>query len=93
MALVLDGKTFADDEMVIALGVTVKGHKVILGFVQTATENKVACAAFLRELVARGAAPPGRTAGSPRRQQAAAAGGAGGLGGGRADPALSVAQA
>jgi transposase-like protein len=54
VALVLDGKTFADDAMVIALGVTVTGHKVLLGFVQTATENKVACAAFLRELGARG---------------------------------------
>jgi transposase-like protein len=54
VALVLDGKTFADDAMVIALGVTVTGHKVLLGFVQTATENTTVCAAFLRELVARG---------------------------------------
>lgn len=54
VALVLDGKTFADDAMVIALGVTGTGHKVLLGFVQTATENKMVCAAFLRELVARG---------------------------------------
>ena len=54
VALVLDGKTFADDAMVIALGVTGTGHKVLLGFVQTATENKMVCATFLRELVARG---------------------------------------
>ncbi len=54
VALLLDGKTFADDEMVIALGVTVQGQKVVLGFVQTATENGRVCAAFLRELVARG---------------------------------------
>ncbi len=54
VALVLDGKTFAEDEMVIALGVTVSGHKVLLGFVQTATENTQVCAAFLRELVSRG---------------------------------------
>jgi transposase-like protein len=54
VALVLDGKTFADDAMVMALGVTGTGHKVLLGFVQTATENKGVCAAFLRELVARG---------------------------------------
>jgi transposase-like protein len=54
VALVLDGKTFGDDELVIALGITVSGQKVVLGFVQTATENRTVCAAFLRELVARG---------------------------------------
>jgi len=54
VALLLDGKTFAEDEMVIALGVTLTGEKVLLGFVQTATENEQVCAAFLRELVERG---------------------------------------
>ncbi len=54
LALVLDGKTFAEDEMVLALGITVTGEKVILGFVQTATENERVCAAFLRELLERG---------------------------------------
>jgi len=54
VALVLDGKTFAEDSMVIALGITLTGEKVILGFVQTATENERVCAAFLRELVERG---------------------------------------
>lgn len=54
VALVLDGKTCAEDAMVIALGITVQGEKVLLGFVQTATENERVCAAFLRELVARG---------------------------------------
>ena len=54
VALLLDGKTFAEDEMVSVLGVTVQGHKVILGFVQTATENARVCAELLRDLVARG---------------------------------------
>ena len=54
VALVLDGKTFAEDSMVMALGVTATGEKVVLGFVQTATENEPVCAAFLRELVERG---------------------------------------
>lgn len=40
--------------MVIALGITLTGEKVILGFVQTATENETVCAAFLRELLERG---------------------------------------
>jgi transposase-like protein len=54
VALVLDGKTCADDAMVIALGITVRGEKVLLGFVQTATENERVCAAFLRGLLERG---------------------------------------
>jgi transposase-like protein len=54
VALFLDGKTFGDDEMVIALGVTLEGRKVVLGFVQTATENEAVCSAFLRGLVERG---------------------------------------
>ncbi|MGH7148543.1 MAG: IS256 family transposase [Nitrospiraceae bacterium] len=54
VAVVLDGKTFAQDAMVIALGITLQGQKKILGFVQTATENEPVCAAFLRTLVERG---------------------------------------
>lgn len=54
VAIVLDGKTFAADGMVTAVGVTITGRKLILGFVQTATENQRACAEFLRELLARG---------------------------------------
>jgi len=54
LVLLLDGKTFAADQMVIALGVTTTGEKRVLGLVQTATENKRVCAAFLRELEERG---------------------------------------
>ena len=54
VAVVIDGKTFAEDGMVTAVGVTLDGRKVILGFVQTATENRRVCAAFLRGLVERG---------------------------------------
>ena len=54
IGLFLDGKTFGDDEIVIALGVTLKGEKVVLGFVQTATENELVCTQFLRGLVERG---------------------------------------
>lgn len=54
VALLVDGKTFADDTMVLALGSTLQGQTPILGVVQTATENEVVCAAFLRELLARG---------------------------------------
>lgn len=54
VVLFLDGKTFADDEMVIALGVTMNGDKVFLGFIQTQTENAVVITAFLRSLKDRG---------------------------------------
>lgn len=54
VVLILDGKRFAEDEMVICVGITAEGKKVILGFVQTATENEKACSDFLRELVDRG---------------------------------------
>ena len=33
---------------------TITGDKVLLGFVQTATENRKVCAAFLRTLLERG---------------------------------------
>ena len=58
LVLLLDGKTFAADGIVIALGVTSTGEKRLLGMVQTATENKPVCAAFLRELVERGFTTP-----------------------------------
>lgn len=54
LVLVLDGKTFAQDAIVMALGVTRTGEKRLLGLVQTASENKRVCAAFLRELEDRG---------------------------------------
>jgi len=53
-AIFLDGKGFGEDEMVIALGITMTGHKIILGFVQTATENETACTQFLLGLQERG---------------------------------------
>jgi len=39
VAVVLDGKTFAQDAMVIALRPTLRGQKKVLGFVQTATKE------------------------------------------------------
>jgi len=54
LALVLDGKTFGGDQLVVALGVTATGEKRILGLVQTASENKRVIASFLRELGERG---------------------------------------
>jgi putative transposase len=54
VALFLDGKSFADALLVIALGVTADGRKRFLGFVETDTENDRVLAPFLRTLVERG---------------------------------------
>ena len=53
MAVVLDGKTFADATMVIALGITLAGEIRFLGFVETDTENAQVLTPFLRSLVER----------------------------------------
>lgn len=54
VAIIIDGKSFKDDEMIVALGVTVEGKKVMLGFIQAATENASVCKDFLNGLLDRG---------------------------------------
>jgi transposase-like protein len=54
VAIFIDGKFFADNEMMIALGVTLTGEKVILGFIETSTENHRVCLDFLNSLKTRG---------------------------------------
>jgi len=54
VALLLDGKTFAQATMVVAMGVNASGDKRILGFVETHTENEKVLSAFLRSLLERG---------------------------------------
>ena len=49
----LDGKTFAESTMVVALGITMTGDKRFLGFVETGTENEQVLTP-LRSLVERG---------------------------------------
>ena len=54
VTLFLDGKSFADTTLVIALGVTSEGTKRFLGFVETDTENDRVLTPFLRSLSERG---------------------------------------
>lgn len=54
VAIFIDGKWFADNEIVLALGVTIDGDKILLGFVETGTENHVVCRQFLLSLKDRG---------------------------------------
>jgi len=54
VALLIDGKSFADDEMIFALGVTLTGEKIPLGFIQAATEDERVVKSFLSGVLDRG---------------------------------------
>jgi len=54
VAVFLDGKSVAEEAVVLAVGITLQGKKVLLGLVQTATENARVLTEFLQGLVARG---------------------------------------
>ncbi|MEO6202890.1 MAG: IS256 family transposase [Nitrospirales bacterium] len=54
VAVFLDGKTFADMTMVIAVGIALTGEKHLLGFVETGTENEAVLTPFLHSLGDRG---------------------------------------
>jgi transposase-like protein len=54
VAMFVDGKTFAESTMVVAMGVKISGEKEFLGFVETDTENAEVLTAFLRSLISRG---------------------------------------
>lgn len=54
VALVLDGKTFSQDDLIVALGITIEGPKIVLGFIEASTENERVTSEFLRGLVSRG---------------------------------------
>jgi len=53
IALILDGKYLSRENIVIALGVTITGIKVPLGFIQTTTENSYAVKGLLKNLIDR----------------------------------------
>lgn len=54
VAIVIDGKVFYDDEIIVALGITVDGRKVMLGYTQAGSENSTVCKEFLKGLMNRG---------------------------------------
>jgi transposase-like protein len=54
VAIFLDGKRLAETDVVLALGVTIEGNKILLGFMETSTENHRATAEFFEGLKQRG---------------------------------------
>lgn len=54
VALFMDGKYLAKEQIVIVLGITEDGEKLPLGFIQTHTENSLSIKELLTSLVRRG---------------------------------------
>ena len=54
IVIFMDGKSFAQNEMIIALGVTLSGQKIVLGAIESGTENHKVCRDFLSQLQERG---------------------------------------
>lgn len=54
VAVVLDGKSFGEDGLIMAVGITIKGKKVLLGVIQSGSENNTVCKDFLKKLINRG---------------------------------------
>lgn len=54
VGIVLDGKRFGDDGIIVAVGITMGGEKVLLGIIQSSTENHTVCRDFLLRLIERG---------------------------------------
>ena len=57
VALMLDAKHFADQCLVVALGITARGEKLVLGLWQGSTENATVVKELLGDLVRRGLNP------------------------------------
>jgi len=53
VALMIDGKYLAKEQAVIALGITITGEKLVLGFIQTTSENTEAVKGLLKNLLER----------------------------------------
>jgi transposase-like protein len=54
VALFIDGKHLASEQMIVALGVTIQGDKIPMAVIQSSTENSKAIGQMLSELIQRG---------------------------------------
>jgi transposase-like protein len=53
-AMLIDGTCYADQQVIVALGITLQGNKVVLGLRQGATENSTVVRQLLEDLKERG---------------------------------------
>lgn len=53
VALMIDGKYLAKEQIVIAMGITMSGDKLLLGFIESTTENSTAVKGLLKNLLDR----------------------------------------
>jgi transposase-like protein len=54
ISIFIDGKSFAENGIIIALGIALDGKKVVLGFIESSTENYRVCRDFMNGLINRG---------------------------------------
>lgn len=54
VAIFVDGKRFADEGLIVVLGITIEGAKIVLGIAQMSTENSRALSTFFEKLIGRG---------------------------------------
>ena len=53
VGLIIDGKYLQKEQVVIALGITIDGYKIPLGFIHSTTENSEAIKGLLKDLIKR----------------------------------------
>ena len=53
-AMMIDGTCYRDQQVVVAIGLTLEGHKVVLGLHQGATENATVVKHLLDDIAQRG---------------------------------------
>jgi len=53
IGLLLDGKYLSREQIVICMGITIQGEKLLLGFIQTNSENSTAVKGLLKNLLER----------------------------------------
>lgn len=54
VSIIIDGKSFAENGIIMALGVKISGDKMALGFIESSTENCRVCRDFINGLIQRG---------------------------------------
>ena len=91
--LLLDGKYLAGMQMIVAMGITTEGEKVVLGFAESRTENSAQVESLLQDLLRPGLHPYRQAVGTGGRQPRASQGNQCGVWGCDRIPALPVAQA